>query len=744
MATDAVPTWRQIGQRMGLIARAHALTPITETLRRKGVELAERRVAENLTRAKATTWGNAGWSIVRGTQPSDFQQTGTEVRRLGWERHPVVNACARVVVELITSIPLEAYRLRSDGTADVLAPGKSEGLALLKNPRVGLSGARLIGRTANQFFIYGNGTWVLERNGRRGIPRGIRVVPAEDLQFVWLDANTDAILSYDWRDLQGRTHPHEPVENVVHFRDLDATDGLFGYPRLAAALLDISADSEASQYVRQVVSNHGVPGMIVNAESGTQEGDLQAAEARWREKYTERGMRGMTAFMSGLKSVEQIGFDLQQLEFPDLRRVSREDICAAANVDPRMISVSSAANDGGLSGEQYREARHRLIQQTVYPIMRAIEDELNYWFMPEFGEPLVRFSEEYIAAITEDVTQTSTRVLAELAGKARTVEETREAVGLPAEMDPTHTLPGGLTVREVQQNAQAMAAALVEAKRNPAPAPNAPPAKPDETTRAAVRPAARALVRSYSDDAAGEWEQEFERAALLLFAADRADVLRVFATVAAANAVMSDPVVATTLARIAANYGEQGAYYQRWLERYSELIGRAVTLGGRGIASSVGLDFSLQNPRVRGIIQRRAGDLVTNVSETTRESIRAAVLAGREQGLGVGQVATLIEDTTFGAITGARAKTIARTEAVGALNAGEFAAAVQSGVMRSKTWLTQQDARVRDSHDALEGVTVDIGAAFPNGLRYPHDPLGSAAETINCRCTCTYSDEEAT
>jgi len=709
---------------------------------RSRIAMAWERVA-SLLRAKATLWGTAGWSVVRGTQPSEFQQTGTEVRRIGWERHPVVNACARVVVELITSIPLEAYRLRADGTADVLAPGKSEGLTLLQNPRVGLSGARLIGRTANQFFLFGNGFWVLERRGTRGLPRGIRVVPADDMQFVWLDPNTDTIRDYDWRDLQGRTHSHEPVENVVHFRDLDAGDGLFGYPRLASALLDISADSEASQYVRQVVTNHGVPGMIINTADGTQPQDLQAAEQRWREKYIGRGMRGMTAFYAGLKSVDQIGFDLQQLEFPDLRRVAREDICAAANVDPRMIAISSASNDGGLSGEQYREARHRLIQQTVYPIMRAIEDELNYWFMAEFGEPLVRFSEEYIAAITEDVTATSTRVVAEVAGKVRTVEEAREAVGLPAEMDPTHTLPGGLTVGEAQQNAQAMAAAAVEAKRN-LPAPNTAPAKPADTTRATLRPAPRALVRSYSDDDAERWEQEFERAALLLFVADRADVLRVFATVAAANAVMSDAIAREALTRISAGYSENGAYYQRWLERYSELIGRTVTTGGRTIASAVGLDFSLENPRVRGIVNRRAADLVTNVSETTRESIRAAIAAGREQGLGVGQVAQMIEDATFGKIAGSRAKTIARTETIGALSAGEFAAAVQSGVMRSKTWVTQDDDRVRASHEQLEGMTLDIGAAFPNGLRYPHDPLGSAAERVNCRCSLLYSDEEAT
>lgn len=705
------------------------------------------RFASAFTRANY--WGSAGWSIVRGTQPSEFQQTGTEVRRLGWERHPVVNACARAVVELIQSIPLEAYRLRGDGTANVLAPGKSDGLALLQAPRVGLSGARLIGRTANHFFLYGNAIWILERNGRRGIPRSIRIVPPEDLSFCWIDPKTDIITSYDWRDLQGRLHDHEPVENVVHVRDLDATDGMFGYPRLAAALLDIAADTEASQYVRQVVTNHGVPGMIVNAAAGTQEGDLRAAEARWREKYTERGMRGMTAFMAGLQGVEQIGFNLQELEFPDLRRVAREDICAAANVDPRMIGISSASNDAGLSGVQYREARHRLIQQTVYPIMRAIEDELNYWFMPEFGEPRVRFSEEYIAAITEDVTATSTRVQGEVRMKFRSVEEAREAVGLPAEMDPTHHLVGGLTVGETQEQAQAQSQAAVEAARNPTPEPNAPP--PAGATRSALPPATAprllpapmARTRAYSADDAQTWEHEFERAALLLFAADRTDVLRVLTTVAAAQAVMSDPIVAETMRRINAGYGQEGAYYTRWLERYSELIGRTVSVAGRDIASAVGLDFTLENPRVRGIVARRSADLVTNVTDTTRESIRAALVTARDQGLGVTQAAQLITDTTFGAIAGSRAKTIARTELVGALNAGEFAAAVQSGVMRSKTWMTQKDARVRDTHDDLEGMTVDIGAAFPNGLRYPHDPLGSAAETINCRCSLAYSDLDA-
>ena len=74
---------------------------------------------------------------------------------------------------------------------------------------------------------------------------------------------------------------------------------------------------------------------------------------------------------------------------------------------------------------------------------------------------------------------------------------------------------------------------------------------------------------------------------------------------------------------------------------------------------------------------------------------------------------------------------------------GEIGAAVQSRVMQSKVWLTQGDGRVRDSHAAIHGERVDIGAAFSNGLRFPHDPLGPASETVNCRCSLTYSDLDA-
>lgn len=689
-------------------------------------------------------FSSAGWTIVRGTQPVDFQGVGSEVRRQGWERHPVVQSCIRAVVELIAAIPLEVID-QPPSVKDAKILQDHEALRLFCGEDGGLqSEYRLKARWATHFLGYGNAFSLIERKGRRGLPLRLRIIPPERITYAWVDAETEKIVAYDWRDVNGQKREKEPVENIIHFRDLDMTDGLFGYPRGAAALRDILSDSEAGEYVRQVVTNHGTPGVAVLVENASPE-ELEAGRQRWNEKYVARGGRGGVGFFSGVTDIKPIGFDLNQLEFPDLRRVTREDICTAFNVDPRIVGIASASNDGGLSGVQYAEARFRLIQQTVYPVMRAIEDELNYWLMPEYGEAYVRFSEEYIAAISESVTQTSTRVLAEVAAQVRTVEEAREAIGLDPEMPADHTMPGGMQVGAQAENAQAMAEAQVTALENPKPTAgsNGTSAR-SALTRALGLDAEGAghLWRSF-DDTARKQEGPYERTALLLFNAESDDVARILLTLAAADAIADDVFVSSALARIATNYAPGAVYHRAWLQRYTRLISQTVKVGGSEIAHQIGLSFTLENPRAQAVIRQRAADLVKSVTETTQMQIREAIYEGRLAKESVSQIAKRIEVETFGEISKSRALTIARTETIGALNAGAFEAASLSRVMRSKQWLTQGDARVRDRHAAIDGERVDIGAAFSNGLRYPHDPLGEAAETINCRCSLKYSDLEA-
>lgn len=84
---------------------------------------------------------------------------------------------------------------------------------------------------------------------------------------------------------------------------------------------------------------------------------------------------------------------------------------------------------------------------------------------------------------------------------------------------------------------------------------------------------------------------------------------------------------------------------------------------------------------------------------------------------------------------------IADTEAHRIGNTAAEDTAVQAGAT-TKTWVTMNDDRVRDTHDYLEMTTVPIGARFysydGDSARFPGD-FGLPQNNINCRCILKYA-----
>lgn len=51
-----------------------------------------------------------------------------------------------------------------------------------------------------------------------------------------------------------------------------------------------------------------------------------------------------------------------------------------------------------------------------------------------------------------------------------------------------------------------------------------------------------------------------------------------------------------------------------------------------------------------------------------------------------------------------------------------------------KQWDAALDARTRDLHARVDGEIRELDEPFSNGLMFPGDPSGGAAEVVNCRC----------
>ena len=136
------------------------------------------------------------------------------------------------------------------------------------------------------------------------------------------------------------------------------------------------------------------------------------------------------------------------------------------------------------------------------------------------------------------------------------------------------------------------------------------------------------------------------------------------------------------------------------------------------------------------------------IEDTTRKQINKIIVLGLQEGLSIDQIRDRIVGVPgIGPLNGSlpvRARRIARTEIISASNLGSLEGAYSTGLEFRKQWLSTPDERTRRDHEDANGQEVDKGAFFVVGgdnLQVPGDPNGSAAQTINCRCTQIYVTE---
>jgi len=169
-------------------------------------------------------------------------------------------------------------------------------------------------------------------------------------------------------------------------------------------------------------------------------------------------------------------------------------------------------------------------------------------------------------------------------------------------------------------------------------------------------------------------------------------------------------------------------------------IGTMYDLQGQGIPLAFPLD---QEAMVRAVqldskisqgLYKRLGEDITLL----KAKITAQVSRGISTGMSYHQVAQhLAGETNIGFNNAVR---IARTEGHRIqCQAGMDACykAKEKGADVLKRWDATLDARTRDSHAKVDGQIRELDEKFSNGLMYPGDPSGGAAEVVNCRCALT-------
>jgi hypothetical protein len=166
-------------------------------------------------------------------------------------------------------------------------------------------------------------------------------------------------------------------------------------------------------------------------------------------------------------------------------------------------------------------------------------------------------------------------------------------------------------------------------------------------------------------------------------------------------------------------------------------LGTVYDLHGQGVPVMFPIDqeavvraVQLDSKISKGLYQRLGEDV-----DLLKRKITAQVSRGISTGMSFDQVAQqLASYTNIGFNNAVR---IARTEGHRIqVQSGMDACykAKEKGADVVKQWDSTLDGSTRESHQQVDGEIRELDEKFSNGLMFPGDPSGGAAEVVNCRC----------
>jgi hypothetical protein len=145
----------------------------------------------------------------------------------------------------------------------------------------------------------------------------------------------------------------------------------------------------------------------------------------------------------------------------------------------------------------------------------------------------------------------------------------------------------------------------------------------------------------------------------------------------------------------------------------------------------------------------KCGEKITSVTRNIYKDIEAITRAVISEGIEPGWGPARVADEIFNRVGKRdkwRALRIARTEVVGASNAGSYRGAGSFGIKLKKIWLVNLDSETRDDHAEMASADhiayEDKWTVGQDEMLHPGDPDASVENVVNCRCAITYEPEQ--
>ncbi len=532
------------------------------------------------------------------------------------------------------------------------------------------TGQEIIELTSIHMDLAGRAYWYLPRNGL-GVPGEVWVLPPHLMKPIPDEMNF--IKGYIY--IHGNEQIPFATNEIIRFPMPDPINPYGGVGYAQAAAVELDSESYAGKWNRNFFYNSARADAVLETEGRLSEEQYEQLRGQWASQHQGLSRAHKVAILEGGLTYKQIQVSQKDMDFPNLRKQTRENLLFTFGMPLSVMGISENVNRANAEAGDYTFARW-----LIKPRLTRIKNKLNEQLLPMF--PQAKGVEiDFDEVVPETIEQKKLLAESGVQSGYMTINEGRKLTGL----DP---IPSGDIL-------------LIPLNMIPTPTTEITPQPVVESFKGFSDEQKENLWRGYAQQTEAE-EKLFHRAIKTLFNKQEKDAIRQLRDLGQIEDSLFDTA-----------HDEFAKTFKPLIESvYSfhreEILGGAEPVGPHKQVDPLALEW----------IETRSLTLAASLNETTKSEIRRQLAIGFEEGESIPDLTKRISSYYDDAFK-RRAALTARTEVIAASNEGALRGYEEQGILKAEFF---------PAPDACPECEAEIGI-------YPVEEVHSKIPVhVNCRC----------
>ena len=334
---------------------------------------------------------------IGAVERSDY--TYKSLAKEGYKENAIVYRCVNEIANGAASVKFKVFQ------GDIQLQ-QHPLISILERPSPQLAGNEYFQGLYSFLLLSGNSYAV--RSDINGSPSELHLLRPDRVTIT--PSKTTIPESYNYK-IGGSTVSTYPVDpetgqsEVKHFKLWNPLDDYYGLSPINAAALDIDQHNLAARHNVNLLNNGARPsGAIIFKpmdESGmtVQLSDVQRQQLQsdLLSRFGGTQNAGRPMLLEGDFDWKEMGLSPKDMDFLQLKNMSARDIALCFGVPAQLVGVPDSQTYNNIA-----EARLALYEETIIPLMKRVESDMNEWLSPIYGDDIrMEYDIDSIPAMAE-------------------------------------------------------------------------------------------------------------------------------------------------------------------------------------------------------------------------------------------------------------------------------------------------------------------------------------------------------